>query len=76
MASRAAFAAHARRHGRRCSSLVGSADEVLDLWRMLAPVWGPARDVRDTQPLMSTAEPPIARPTRACARCGARRSSC
>ena len=58
MASRAAFAAHARRHGRRCSSLVGFADEVLDLWRMLAPVWGPARDVRDTQPLMSTAEPP------------------
>ena len=45
-AARAAFADHARRQGRRCSSLVGPADEVLDLWRLLAPAWGPARHCR------------------------------
>ena len=55
--ARANFADHARRLGRRCSSIVGPADEVLDLWRLLAPAWGPAREVRDTQYLMATAEP-------------------
>lgn len=52
--SRAAFADHARRQGRRCSSLVGPADEVLDLWRLLGPSWGPAREIRSTQHLMAT----------------------
>ena len=56
--ARAAFADHARRLGRRCSSIVGPADEVLDLWRLLGPAWGPAREVRDTQHLMAIAEPP------------------
>lgn len=55
--ARAAFAAHARRRGRRCSSLVGPADEVLDLWRLLGAAWGPARDVRERQHLMATAAP-------------------
>lgn len=55
--SRAVLADHARRLGRRCSSLVGPADEVLDLWRLLAPAWGPAREVRATQHLMATSEP-------------------
>jgi uncharacterized protein len=55
--ARANLADHARRLGRRCSSIVGPADEVLDLWRLLAPAWGPAREVRDTQYLMATAEP-------------------
>ena len=58
--ARANFADHARRIGRRCSSIVGPSDEVLDLWRLLAPAWGPARDVR-AQYLMATSEPP-ARP--------------
>lgn len=51
-ASRAAFADRLRRLGRRCSSMVGLANEVLDLWRLLAPSWGPAREVRDCQPLL------------------------
>jgi predicted GNAT family acetyltransferase len=59
--ARASFADNARRLGRRCSSLVGPADEVLDMWRLLAPAWGPAREVRSTQYLMATAAP-AARP--------------
>ena len=55
--ARASFADNARRLGRRCSSLVGPADEVLDLWRLLAPAWGPAREVRSTQYLMATTAP-------------------
>lgn len=52
------FADRARRFGRRCSSIVGPADEVLDLWRLLGPAWGPAREVRATQPLMAISGPP------------------
>ncbi len=51
-ASRAAFADRLRPLGRRCSSFVGPAVEVLDLWRLLEPAWGPAREVRDRQPVM------------------------
>lgn len=50
--ARAAFADRLRPRGRRCSSIVGLAEEVLDLWRILEPAWGPARDVRSAQPLM------------------------
>ncbi|MHB1164886.1 MAG: GNAT family N-acetyltransferase [Candidatus Nanopelagicales bacterium] len=50
--ARAAFADRLRPRGRRCSSLVGPAEEVLDLWRLLEPAWGPAREVRSCQPLM------------------------
>jgi predicted GNAT family acetyltransferase len=50
--ARAAFADKVRAMGRRCSSFVGPAAEVLDLWRMLEPSWGPAREVRSCQPLM------------------------
>lgn len=59
--ARQAFAERARRVGRRSSSLVGPADEVLDLWRLLSPGWGPAREVRPVQHVMATASPP-ARP--------------
>jgi hypothetical protein len=48
-----AFADRARRQGRRCSSLVGPADMVLPLWDLLAPHWGPARELRERQPLLS-----------------------
>jgi len=47
-----AFADRARRQGRRCSSIVGPAAEVGDLWQRLEPVWGPARSVRLCQPVM------------------------
>jgi predicted GNAT family acetyltransferase len=51
--ARAAFADYLRPRLRRSSSMLGKADEVLDLWRLLEPVWGPARAIRDEQPLMA-----------------------
>jgi predicted GNAT family acetyltransferase len=54
-----AFAARARRSGRRCSSIVGPADAVEVMWRALEPAWGPARDVRIRQPLMAIDAPPL-----------------
>lgn len=50
--TRAAFADRLRPQGRRCSSFVGPASEVLDLWRLLEPAWGSAREVRSNQPVM------------------------
>ncbi len=47
-----AFADRARRAGRRCSSIVGPAEATAQLWRLLEPSWGPAREVRARQPLM------------------------
>jgi uncharacterized protein len=52
-----AFADRARRTGRRCSSIVGPADATAQLWRLLEPTWGPARDIRARQPLMVTESP-------------------
>ena len=52
-----AFAARARREGRRCSSIVGPAGAVEPLWAQLEPAWGPARDVRRRQPLMVISRP-------------------
>src|SRR4051794_8797766 len=52
-AAAGAFAERARRAGRRCSTIVGPASSVLPLWELLAPVWGPARDVRARQPLLA-----------------------
>ncbi|WP_066942742.1 GNAT family N-acetyltransferase [Streptomyces lushanensis] len=53
-----AFADRARRTGRRCSSIVGPAGATAQLWRLLEPSWGPAREVRTHQPLMVTEEIP------------------
>jgi predicted GNAT family acetyltransferase len=52
-----AFAERGRRQRRRCSSIVGPAAAVDYLWRLLEPDWGPARDVRQNQPLMATSAP-------------------
>jgi uncharacterized protein len=52
-----AFADRARRAGRRCSSIVGPAEPTTQLWRLLEPSWGPAREVRPNQPLMVTEGP-------------------
>jgi predicted GNAT family acetyltransferase len=49
----AAFAERALRQGRRCSSIVGPSAAVSELWGLLRPYWGPARDVRAAQPLMA-----------------------
>ncbi|MFD7014351.1 GNAT family N-acetyltransferase [Streptomyces sp. NPDC059161] len=54
------FADRARRTGRRCSSIVGPAESTAQLWRLLEPHWGPARDVRPHQPLMVTERMPDA----------------
>ncbi len=48
-----AFADEVMSNSRRCSSLVGRAELVLPMWRRLEAAWGPARDVRDRQPLMA-----------------------
>ncbi len=49
----AAFAGRALRQGRRCSSIVGPSGAVSELWGILRPYWGPARDIRAAQPLMA-----------------------
>lgn len=56
------FAQRARRNGRHCSSIVGPAGAVLGLWRHLQSSWGPAREVRQHQPLMSLTAPPLVAP--------------
>jgi uncharacterized protein len=48
-----AFSDAALTASRRCSSLVGRAELVMPMWQRLEPAWGPARDVREHQPLMS-----------------------
>jgi hypothetical protein len=53
-----AFAERALRQGRRCSSVVGPADVVGELWSYLSPRWGSAREVRAVQPLMVIDGPP------------------
>lgn len=58
----AAFAELLAGEPRICSSLVGPADAVLGLWDRLAGHWGPARDVRPSQPLLVTQAPPPVAP--------------
>lgn len=53
-----AFADAALTASRRCSSLVGRAELVMPMWQRLEPAWGPARDVREHQPLMSLSRMP------------------
>ena len=53
-----AFADRALSTARRCSSLVGRADLVLPMWERLQQGWGPARDVRDRQPLLALSSRP------------------
>lgn len=47
------FADRALRRRRACSSLVGPAEQVLGLWDQLSGEWGPAREIRQDQPLMA-----------------------
>jgi uncharacterized protein len=53
-----AFADEAMAGTRRCSSLVGRAELVMPMWERLETAWGPARDVRDHQPLMALTSHP------------------
>ena len=57
-----AFADQAMSTTRRCSSLVGPADLVLPMWDRLQQGWGPARDVRERQPLMALPSRPRCAP--------------
>lgn len=50
--AREAFATRLIRIGRQSCAIAGYQGEVLDLWGLLEPSWGPARDVRSDQPLM------------------------
>ncbi|OBG97077.1 GCN5 family acetyltransferase [Mycobacterium sp. E3251] len=53
-----AFADEAMSGTRRCSSLVGRSDLVMRMWERLESAWGPARDVRDHQPLLALSRHP------------------
>lgn len=53
-----AFADQAMGTARRCSSLVGRAELVMPMWERLNRGWGPARDVRDEQPLLAMSARP------------------
>ena len=57
-----AFAEQALSTARRCSSLVGPAELVLPMWDRLRQGWGPARDVREHQPLMALRSRPQCAP--------------
>jgi uncharacterized protein len=58
----AAFAARARMQGRRCSSVVGPAEAVGELWGLLEPHWGTPREVRPVQPVLAMSGPPLVDP--------------
>lgn len=58
----AAFAAVARVHGRRSSSIVGEQWAALALWEQLSRYWPPARDVRADQPSMAIMTAPALPP--------------
>jgi uncharacterized protein len=58
----AAFADRALRQGRRCSSVVGPAEDIQALWALLRPQWGPAREIRPVQPVMVISGPPLVSP--------------
>ena len=58
----AAFAARAVRNPRLCSSVVGRAQHVIPFWERATEHWGPAREIRDDQPLLAMSGPPELRP--------------
>jgi len=58
----AAFAERARLQGRRCSSIVGPAEAVHELWSLLAPYWGRPREIRSAQPVMAISSDPLVAP--------------
>lgn len=58
----AAFAARAVRGPRLCSSVVGRAQHVMTFWEHATAHWGPAREIRDDQPLLAMSGGPRLRP--------------
>lgn len=51
-----------RTRGRQCASIVGRSEYVLPLWERMRPWWGPAREVRNDQPLMVCPDVPAIAP--------------
>jgi uncharacterized protein len=58
----AVFAERARLQGRRCSSIVGPAEAVQELWSLLSPYWGRPREIRSAQPVMAISSDPLVPP--------------
>ncbi|MFT4125838.1 MAG: DUF4081 domain-containing protein [Gordonia sp. (in: high G+C Gram-positive bacteria)] len=58
----ASFADRAGAGARVCSSIVGDTEMVLPMWERLDPLWGPAREIRPTQPLMALYGAPAVEP--------------
>jgi predicted GNAT family acetyltransferase len=56
--ARQEFAAVLASTGRRSSSIVGPAGEVLDLWSRLSAHWDKPREIRDNQPVLTMRQPP------------------
>ncbi|MFV0253841.1 MAG: GNAT family N-acetyltransferase [Beutenbergiaceae bacterium] len=56
------LAEHVRRRGRRYSSIVGPADQVMGLWQVLRGHWRTPRDVRPDQPSMVIDHDPLLAP--------------
>ena len=51
--ARQEFADTLRKSGRRSSSIVGQADEALDLWQQIGAAWGEPREIRANQPVLT-----------------------
>lgn len=60
-----AFADALHQRPPQCAALVGPADQVLMLWSLLDPSWGPAREIRPRQPLMKVFGDVAVTPSRA-----------
>lgn len=60
----AALAEQIGRGHRVCTSIVGPADAVATMWTVLEPKWGPARAIREEQPLLVASETNAVRPDR------------
>lgn len=58
-----AFAQHAIEQGRRCGSIMGPHSEVMALWNLLRPEWGPARSERPNQPFLTLRGGPAVEPS-------------
>jgi hypothetical protein len=58
----AAFASRGVAQRRRCSTIVGPADAVADLWDQLSGSWSRPRDVRWNQPHLEIRGGPLVRP--------------
>ena len=57
-----AYAERALAMGRGCSSIVGPSGMVDELWRLLAPEWGPERLLRTAQPYLRIDSAPAVEP--------------